>query len=268
MALSSFELFAGWKSLPEIESVMKLKPLSRFLPSSQKFTDEELRQVVKTFLDLDPSTVAQAAKELQSLPESNFGSAPYIPGLLDRLAKQYGEFDNGNLVAAVLMNYMTLGPGECVCVPADSIHAYLNGDIVECMARSDNVLNTGFCPRAERDNVDLFTQALSFQPHVAKDALLPRTKSDKGLNGKTDQYVPPFNEFNVLCTWLSSGEKETHKAILGPSLMVVTKGSGRMKLPGDRTLEMKEGFVFFIGQGVAVDMESDKGMAVYRPFAE
>lgn len=268
IALSNFELFAGWKPLEDIESVMKLKPLERFLPPYQKFTDETLREVAKSLLGLPPFIVSQAAGELQSLPESNFGKASYIPALLERLGRQYGEFDNGNLVATVLMNYMTLGPGESVYVPADSIHAYLYGDVVECMARSDNVLNTGFCPKPERDNIDLFARALTFKTHRAEDALLPRLKSDKGMNGKTDQYAPPFGEFNVLVTCLSSGEKETHKAILGPSVMIVTRGNGQMKTPDGRTYELKEGYVFFVGRGVALDLESDKGMAVYRPFAE
>lgn len=222
----------------------------------------------KALLTASPQTVASTIKELQSTPESQFGTDPYIPGLLDRLSKQYTECDNGNLVAALLMNYMTLGPGDSVFVPADSIHAYLEGDIVECMARSDNVINTGFCPTAERDSVELFSQALTFVPHDAQHALLPRRKSDKGLNGKTDVYAPPISEFSVLCTCLGAGEKETHKAILGPSLMIVTKGCGSMKIPGDQTVELKEGYVFFVGQGVALDFGTDKGMAVYRAYAE
>jgi mannose-6-phosphate isomerase len=43
------------------------------------------------------------------------------------------------------MNYLVLQLGEAVCFPADGIHAWLSGNIVECMARSDNVINTGFC---------------------------------------------------------------------------------------------------------------------------
>ncbi|KAJ5096025.1 hypothetical protein NUU61_005381 [Penicillium alfredii] len=268
IALSKFELFAGWKPLNDIQALFKLKPLEKFVPSPTHFNDETLRQVCKALLNAAPKTVAATIKELQSIPEPQFGAYPYIPGLLDRLSKQYTECDNGNLVAALLMNYLTLGPGDAVFVPADSIHAYLEGDIVECMARSDNVINTGFCPAPERDSVELFGQALTFQPHNAQDALLPRRKSDKGLNGKTDVYAPPISEFSVLCTCLGAGEKETHKSILGPSLMIVTKGCGSMNIPGDKTVELKEGFVFFVGQGVALDFCTDKGMAVYRAYAE
>jgi mannose-6-phosphate isomerase len=41
------------------------------------------------------------------------------------------------------MNFLTLNPGEAIYIPADGIHAYLSGDIIECMARSNNVLNSG-----------------------------------------------------------------------------------------------------------------------------
>ncbi|KAJ6088674.1 hypothetical protein N7486_009935 [Penicillium sp. IBT 16267x] len=268
IALSKFELFAGWKPLEDIQSLCKLEPLTKFVPASTSFNDETLRQVCIKMLKAPREAVSSTIKELQSIPESRFGNYPYIPGLLVRLSKQYLPGDNGNLVATILMNYMTLGPGDSVFVPADSIHAYLEGDIVECMARSDNVINAGFCPKTERDNVDLFGQALTFVPHNSKDALLPRRKSDKGVHGKTDVYEPPISEFNMLCTCLGAGEKETHKAILGPSLMIVTKGCGSMDIPGNQTIEMKEGYVYFVGQGIALDLYTEKGIAFYRAYTE
>ncbi|KAJ5996323.1 hypothetical protein N7522_007983 [Penicillium canescens] len=268
IALSKFELFAGWKPLKDIQALFELNHLGKFVPKPGQFNDETLRQTCKALLSAPPQTIAETTKDLQAIPESQLGSHSYIPSLLARLVKQYGEGDNGNLVAALLMNYLTLGPGDAVFVPADSIHAYLEGDIVECMARSDNVINTGFCPAAERDSVELFGQVLTFVPHSAQEALLPRKKSDKGMNGKTDVYAPPISEFNVLYTTLGAGEKETHKSILGPSLMIVTKGCGHMNIPGDKSVELKEGWVFFVGQGVALEFATDKGMAVYRAYAE
>lgn len=246
---------------------MKLKPLERFIPPHSQFTDETLMLVCKNLLSAPPTEVTDTVNALQKLPESNFGAYPYIPAMLGRIAKQYGDSDNGGLVTTLLMNYLTLGPGDAVLVPADSIHAYLEGDIMECMARSDNVLNTGFCPRVDRDSVPLFTRALTFKPHSAEESLLPRKKSEKGMNGKTDVYDPPIQEFSVLSTSLCPGETETHKAILGPSLMIVTKGCGKINVPG-KTVDLHEGFVYFIGQGVALDFSTDKGLQVYRPYVD
>jgi len=94
--------------------------------------------------------------------------------LLPRLWKQYLEADPGTLVALVTMNYLKLNAGESISIPADGIHAYLSGDIVECMGRSNNVLNMGFCPKAQRDNVDTFVDVLTFQPHNPEIAYLMR----------------------------------------------------------------------------------------------
>ncbi|KAF5863639.1 hypothetical protein ETB97_009572 [Aspergillus alliaceus] len=271
VALSNFELFVGFKPLPELESIMKLKPLEQLLPGNQPFTNDLLRDLCKTLLTIPPIVVSEIITSLLDLPEAQFGKHRYIPGLLDRLRKQYTEFDNGNLVAALLMNYMALGPGEAVCVPADSMHAYLCGDIIECMARSDNVLNTGFCPRAERDNVELFTRALSFQPHGVDEAVLPRRRSEIGTLGRSDVYAPPFGEFNVLVTVLGAGERESQRGVSGPSLLFVTRGCGRLEVKGSETVklfDLREGYVFFVGEGVGLDFDTDRGIAVYRAYAE
>lgn len=80
------------------------------------------------------------------------------------------------------------------------IHAYLSGDIVECMARSDNVLNIGFCPRADRDSIDLFTATLTFSPKNSDEAILKPKLSDKGTKGHTKVLAPPMSEFDMLAT--------------------------------------------------------------------
>jgi mannose-6-phosphate isomerase len=90
---------------------------------------------------------------------------------------------------------------------------------------SDNVLNTGFCPRADRDSLNVFTNALSFTPHSPDTSLLPLAESEKSRNGKTKVYAPPNGEFNVLVTSLCNGQVETVRETEGPNVMYV-KGVG------------------------------------------
>lgn len=268
IALSEFELFAGWKPLNDMTALFQLKPLERFFPTPQAhFNDETLKRVAKALLEAPEPVVAETLDKLVNMPPSAFGKHNYIPNLLGRLRKQYSEFDNGNLIAVLCMNYMTLQPGDSVYIPADGMHAYLSGDIVECMARSDNVLNTGFCPRPQRDSVALFTEALSFWPHDPDEALLGKHPSEKSENGKTLEYAPPISEFNMLATHLGPGEKETIKPIAGPSVMVVTSGSGKLVAEG-KTVDLNEGYVFFVAQGIPLHFETQKGMVVYQAYAE
>lgn len=177
------------------------------------------------------------------------------------------SLSKGNLIALLLMNFLVLSAGDAIFVPTDGIHAYLSGDIVECMARSNNVINTGFCPRADRDSVELFTRSLTFSPHSADEALLPAKSSKRGRHGRTKEYVPPMSEFNMLVTQLDEKQQEIVDAVQGPSIMIVTSGSGLMKVEG-KTHDLKEGYVFFVGQGVSVELESKKGMVTYRAYAE
>ena len=165
------------------------------------------------------------------------------------------------------MNFLILAAGEAIYVPADAPHAYLSGDIVECMARSNNVLNTGFCPRADRDSVEVFSAALTFSPHSTKEVMLPSNKSSRGKHGKTVEYAPPTSEFNMLKTVLKGGEKEVIEKIAGPSVLFATSGEGKMKSGGEG-FEIKEGYIFFVGQGNEVELDAQRGLEVYQAYAE
>ncbi|KAJ5158690.1 uncharacterized protein N7500_008341 [Penicillium coprophilum] len=267
IALSRFESFVGFKPLHEIAELIRLKPLEQFIPTHEKFDEEALRQLCKTLLRLPPDTVSETITKLQDTPLSEFGNNENVPSLLDRLSKQYSKFDNGNLVAALLMNYMVLEPGEAICVPADGIHAYLSGDIIECMARSDNVLNTGFCPRADRDDVELFAEALTFKPHSPQDSLLPSKKSSIGQKGRSVEYAPPISEFNVLGVILSSTQSEKHRVLGSPSILVVIQGPGTMNVGDGSVHDIGEGDVYFAAKDAELEFSTKTELVLYRAYA-
>lgn len=269
VALGQFEVFVGWKPLPEIQSLFTGIPSlsKRFKTDQTHFNHETLKKLVGQILSMSDEDVISVYNDLRETPTRAFGDHDYIPELLPRLAEQYDKSDPGNLVALLTMNYLVLQKGDAIYVPADGIHAYLSGDIVECMARSDNVLNTGFCPRGDRDSVDLFTAALTFSPKSANDAILKPKSSDKGVRGHTKVLAPPMSEFDMLVTELKSKESETIKALQGPSIMVVTGGNGTMKADG-KEIELKEGYVFFIGYNTEIELKAESGLETHIAFCE
>lgn len=105
------------------------------------------------------------------------------------------------------MNVHQLSAGDVIYVPADAPHSYLSGDIVECMARSNNVLNTDFWPHADRDRIELLPLPPR-SPHTnAEEVKLGTREADKSRNGKASEYAPPMSEFNMLKTSVKEGEK-------------------------------------------------------------
>lgn len=62
------------------------------------------------------------------------------------LKMRYSGEDIG-LFLLFMMNYLELETGEAISIPPGTLHAYLHGNIVECMATSDNVVRAGFTPK-------------------------------------------------------------------------------------------------------------------------
>ncbi len=76
-----------------------------------------------------------------------------------------------------------------------------------------------------------------------------------------------MTEFNTMKTVLGREDKETIEAIDGPSILFVTTGSGKMTAES-KSYEVKEGFVYFIGQGVETSYMANQQLVIYRAYAE
>merc|ERR1712093_717843 len=233
VALSKFEVFVGWKPFPRVQALFTDVPVLRssFVPNDARanFTVDNLKGIVSKILSASDEDVKDVYDKLREMKAADFGEGEgYIAEMLPRLAEQYDKTDPGTLVALLTMNYMVLEKGDAIYVPADGIHAYLSGDIVECMARSDNVLNT---------------------------------------NGHTQVLAPPMSEFDMLVTALKSGEKETVEALKGPAILIVTGGKGVLKAEGKET-EVKEGYVFFVGYNTEIELIADSELETHIAFAE
>ncbi|KAF6808189.1 mannose-6-phosphate class I protein [Colletotrichum sojae] len=260
VALGKFEVFAGFKPLDHISPIFNIPALRDFIPDGTRtWTDETLREVTRRILLADEAAVEKAAKALGDTPREELGGNAYVLQLLPRLQGQYGKGDPGTLVALLCMNFLVLEAGEALYIPADGIHAYLSGDIVECMARSNNVLNTGFCPPGDRNNVELFSKTLTFKAHSKKDVSLPAEKSPRGARGRTVVYRPPLSEFDMLRTELD--EKNTEEAIKageGPAVAIVTGGEGVLEADGNQ-FDVKAGHIYFVAPDVEAKWKS-KGL--------
>ncbi|WYZ45018.1 hypothetical protein EsH8_VIII_000334 [Colletotrichum jinshuiense] len=264
VALGRFEVFAGFKPLGHISPIFNIPALRDFIPDgTRQWTDETLREVTRRILLADEATVEKASKALGDTPREELGGNAYVLQLLPRLQEQYGKGDPGTLVALLCMNFLVLEAGEALYIPADGIHAYLSGDIVECMARSNNVLNTGFCPPGDRNNVDLFSKTLTFKAHSKADVLLPAESSPRGARGRTVVYRPPLSEFDMLKTDLDENNSaEVIKAGEGPAVAIVTAGEGVLEADGKK-FDVKAGYIYFIASGVEAKWESKGAMQIF-----
>lgn len=156
----------------------------------------------KNYLDLRGTMFAPEAMTILELAELYPGD----PGVL----------------AALLLNRITLQPGEALFLPAGNLHAYLRGVAVEVMANSDNVLRGGLTSK----HVDLaeLVDVLDFTP-ISEDQLRPAIDRD----GPRTVFTPPVDEFRV-AVW-SLGHDHVGREVTalqdedGPHIFLCTKGT-------------------------------------------
>jgi mannose-6-phosphate isomerase len=75
-----------------------------------------------------------------------------------RLAQQFPG-DPGAM-SPFFLNYLLIAPGESFFMAANEPHAYVAGEIIECMACSDNVVRAGLTPKFK--DVDNLVDMLSY----------------------------------------------------------------------------------------------------------
>jgi mannose-6-phosphate isomerase len=263
----------GWKPLTDVKDLFDnipcLKPLTQGAPGLPNWNRDTLKYMVRKFLKLDDQQVKDLFKGLCEATDKEWGYQRTGRDLLQRLGKQYDRTDPGNLVAVICMNFMTLTRGESIHIPADDVHAYLHGECVECMATSDNVVNTGFAPPEDRDP-DLFCESANWISKSPGDWVIRPDRSTKGKLKHTRVYAPPhLSEFNMLMTRLRNGAAEDLAGINGPTIMFVTNGQGMLKSK-DQSLVLKEGYVFFVEPNTPFEVKAEEGtdMELHMAYCE
>jgi mannose-6-phosphate isomerase len=137
--------------------------------------------------------------------------------------------DPGVLIS-LLLNRISLQPGESVYLPAGNVHAYLHGLGVEVMASSDNVLRGGLTPK--HIDVPELLRTIDFRPVAVPMLSAERTVLDQEI------FRPPFSEFQLQRIELAHGGGPVPLAQSGAAVVVVVAGSIYLDSPkGDLRLD-------------------------------
>ncbi|KAF8524700.1 RmlC-like cupin domain-containing protein [Hysterangium stoloniferum] len=132
-----------------------------------------------------------------------------------------------------------------------SIHnkpiAYLLGDIIECMAASDNVVNAVFVPPEDRDP-RIFMEMLTYVPRPAETFSIPSNSYKGSTCGRTTAYDPPLAEFTVLHTSLDPHYNEEQlEPAPGPTTGIMLEGEVHITTAADKEgIYLKAGGMIFV----------------------
>lgn len=157
------------------------------------------------------------------------------------------------ILAALLMNRITLNPGEAVFLPAGQLHAHLRGTGIEVMANSDNVIRGGLT----RKHVDVqeLIAVVDFEPKSPE--ILTPTTTGPGL----ESYGFSCPEFEV---WriLGTDEPVTLPGDGSARTLLITDGSLTIRGTSGHAVTLRQGDSAFIGADeYGVECRAEGGLA-------
>ncbi|MBN2389223.1 MAG: mannose-6-phosphate isomerase, class I [Anaerolineae bacterium] len=229
VALDSLTALMGIKPFADIQETLRRYPeiadfigksvctrvLNLATPDPQKqqiLTQTLFSTLVKNSISYEKELVRAIEQLAGRLSKSS--SLEEIEILFLSLRAKYSGPDVG-LFVMFLLNLVHLKQGQGLFTDAGTPHAYLKGNIVECMANSDNVVRVGLTHKfTDPENlIDIINYT-------------PASLSVLGNNSDLEEkiYQTPASEFRVSRLKLSSSTERQETTENGLKLFLVTKG--------------------------------------------
>lgn len=259
LALSEFFLLHGFKPEEDLLGILHSVPELAFLaPVFERQGYQELYRKVMEMPQAEVNRILQPLldrilplyKEGElSKQEEHFWAA--------RAAVTYdepGKIDRG-IFSIYFFNLLNLHPGEAIFQDAGLPHAYLEGQNVEIMANSDNVLRGGLTPK----HVDV----PELLKHVRFEATHPRIIMEDYGPGRIAVYHTPAPDFELSKLSLLQGESLTIRAHSVEVFIVLQGRIGVIELEGT-PFGRKPGEAFVAFHQAKFELKAQEDAVVYR----
>jgi mannose-6-phosphate isomerase len=257
LALSEFWLLHGFKPEEELMRVLVAVPELKFLQpvfsmegykglyqKVMEMPQEEVNAVLKPLLDRIVPVYKEHRLRKQ---DEDFWAA--------RAALTYNEGENidRGIFSVYFFNLVNVHQGEAVFQDAGVPHAYLEGQNVEIMANSDNVLRGGLTPK----HVDV----PELLKHVRFEATHPRIIRENNTPGHIVIYKTPAPDFELSKISLQAGERVT---IQSHSVEIFLVLEGKVQVEDGPGFSSGRGEAFIAFDKVKLNLRADQDAILYR----
>lgn len=253
VAVRPFEALAGFRPVGRTIELMRALEVSDLDPFVNLLSGQPdgdgLRALFTTWItapqpDLDvlvPAVIDGAIHYVCSGRDEFAAEARTVLELGERYPGDAG------VLASLLLNRITLSPGEGIYLPAGNLHTYLSGVGVEVMANSDNVLRGGLTPK--HVDVPELLRVLDFTP--AENVVVRPEKVEDGIEWV---YRTPAQEFSLSVLDIDADrvghEIDAPTRHDGPQLLLCAEGS---------TVVHAKGGTVTLNRGSAAWVPADEG---------
>jgi len=216
IAIDYLDALVGFISHDSYQKLLATTPEIFDLLQHKGFAQTNLKAAILYLLELSTQNTDKITSCITSL-QNRFSKkigADETELLFLELVQEHGTTDVG-LIFLFFLNRVHLGSGEAVYLPPGIPHAYLKGNIIECMANSDNVVRLGltekFCDAPALSQILNFDEITNFNVETTNDGYLT-------------EYLLPVKEFAVKTLDLLQGESRAFSFRDSLSMFLVLDG--------------------------------------------
>lgn len=244
LALSQFEAVAGFRAPRRAAEVLGGldSGLARRIRRGLRLNPTRfgIRQVFSELVSADTRPSAQDVTELveELRQRLEAGESPSHRVDANALTMAQAFPGDSGIAAALLLNPVTLRPGEALFVPAGAVHAYISGLGVEIMASSDNVLRAGLTSK----HIDV-PAMLACVDYVAAPPVRP---APEYLSRATRAYYAPVDDFELMVTTIVPEDDRLALPGRGPRIVLALEGATTATTSAG-SAELTAGQALFVG---------------------
>lgn len=259
-----FEALCGFRPVPELVAILAEVPevlalvgkaayaeLKSSLGDCKKESHALRKAYTKMMHASEELLCAQMHLLMARVKAPRESTSDFLEEAFDLVSKLYLQYgDDIGIFSVFFMNHVHMKRGECLYMAQNVPHAYLSGDIVECMACSDNVVRGGLTPKFK--DVEVLCEMLDYRG--APPAVVKPVQLDDGVQLYAD---PDIEEFQVTHLHLAKGSSMRRLfSRAGPTMGFAYKGSGSLTISGE-VKDISPGTVFMLGAGVEPEIKAD-----------
>lgn len=263
VALGDFWLLHGFLPAQQLKQVLRSTPeLNHLLVV---FEEESYRGLYQVVME---ESVEQTNKVLRALIDRVLPQ--YKSGKLDKYSPEYwackafltfcpeGDLDKG-IYSIFFFNIVKLSAAEAIFQDAGVPHAYMEGQNIELMANSDNVLRGGLTPK--HVDVPELLKHVVFEETVP-DVLAGEAQPD-GVERIYKSPAPDF-ELSKIAVDPQVGYKNVSSTL---EIMIVLEGDVTAQAGADQ-MTLKRGEVLAVTAGTAYQISASSKAEIYKAKCE
>jgi mannose-6-phosphate isomerase len=253
LALGEFWLLHGFRKRNNLLRILDEVPEFRFLvPVFEKQGYKGLYELIMTLPQNEVNTILHPLLNRVIPAYHSRGLQKNDPGFWAARAaltfNRAGKIDRG-IFSVYLLNLVCLKRGEAIFQDAGILHAYLEGQNVEIMANSDNVLRGGLTPK----HIDVH----ELMKHVVFEPVEPVIIAGIKRNPVETVFPTPAPDFELSRILLSGGQEFK---TLAETATVFLSLKGKAEISGAEekiNINAGEAFIGFAGAGFTITAASD-----------